>query len=359
NSNLLQPSTWPEALQFITQYIQSLSNPSTQIKAIAGDLCDVESMLALKDLFNSLGSNYTESRQDHINLCPDFRTNYLFNSKITGIDQSDICILIGCNPRMEAPLINARLRKAYLNGLDIYVIGNQIISNFETNILEQSPISSILKQSQKPLIIFGMSLFTDNNISKTCHYLLEQLLIKYPQFQNNSWNGISFLQTRSARNAALDIGFIKGPDVPDHDQNIQLVYLLGADEFDLEKDIPSNAFIIYQGSHGDKGASIADVVLPTTSFVEKNGTYVNLDGRVQRTKKAITAPGHARVDWECIRALAEFLHINLPYDNIEQLRQRLYQIAPHFEKLDSIQTPFLTKPLSLSSSSSSSELSKD
>ena len=238
--------------------------------------------------------------------------------------------------------------------MDIYLIGNNAILNYEKEILGNdlsaledivsgnSPFCERIENSEYPLIIIGMSALKDEFYAST-QSLIYELIKKYPQLMSidNDWNGISYLQTRSNRNAALDIGFVPGPNINKHDNDsIKLLYLLDNNEFD-ETEIPEDTFVIYQGSHGDKGALIADVILPGMSFIEKNGTYVNVDGRVQRTTAAVSAPGQSRIDWQIIRALSEMCGVPLKYDNIDELRERLNDIIPHFAKIDTIDKPYI------------------
>ena len=243
---------------------------------------------------NYLGCNNTECRMDGTLMDCDIRNNYLFNTTIPGIEYADTALLVGTNPRMEAPLINTRLRKAYLNGLDIFMIGNDAKLNYEKEVLgdslaalqdivnDNSPYCEILQDAQQPIIIFGMSTLFPSKYDETMS-LIRDLIKKYPALQQDDWNGISFLQTRAGRNGGLDVGFVNNCE--QNLDDIKFVYCLGGDEYYRLKQIPDDAFFIYQGSHGDRGARRADVVLPGCSWAEKNGTYVNVDGRVQRSKQ--------------------------------------------------------------------------
>ena len=349
DKGILEPSTWPDALKFISDKIDEISPElrTEQMIGLAGDTLDIESMLALKDFMNNLGCNNLECRMDGTLIDCDIRNNYLFNSTIPGIEYADSVLLVGTNPRMEAPLINTRLRKAYLNGLDIFLIGNDAKLNYEKEILGDSLSAlqdiingnsiycDILENAQQPIIIFGMSTLFPSKYDQTMS-LIKQLIKKYPNLQQPDWNGISFLQTRAGRNGGLDIGFINNNE--QNLDNIKFVYCLGGDEYYKLKQIPSDAFFIYQGSHGDRGARRADVVLPGCSWAEKNGTFVNIDGRTQRSKAALTPPGQARNDWQIIRALSEICGITLNYDDMQQLRERMFDIAPHLENIDQIET---------------------
>eukprot|EP01084_Bolivina_argentea_P052938 97191_1 len=220
-NNVLEPSTWPDALLYI--YENGIKNINGEnMMGLAGDVQDIESMCALKDFMNKLGCNNLECRMDGIPFNCDIRNNYLFNSTIPGIEECDTLLLVGCNPRMEVPLINTRIRKAYLNGLDIYLIGNNAKLNYEKEILGNNLSSlqdiingnsiycDILSNSEKPLIIFGMSTLLNNKYNITMN-LIQELIKKYPmllQSDTYQWNGISYLQTRAGRNGGLDIGFV-------------------------------------------------------------------------------------------------------------------------------------------------------
>jgi NADH dehydrogenase (ubiquinone) Fe-S protein 1 len=353
----LEPATWPEALEAVAGAMRKAKS----MKALAGPLACVESMVALKDLYNRIGSTNTESREDGTHLqSPDFRSDYLFNATIPGIEEADACLIVGCNPRMEAPLINARLRKAYLNGLDVALIGNDCHLNYDKFHLGDTleTLSAIangsdeyagtLAESERPLIIVGASALDSAHCATTME-ILDDLRRRYPNLVTPEWNGISFLSPNAARNAALDIGFVAGPDSPP-DSEVDFLYLLAADDTAQDlSDFAKDLFVVYQGSHGDRGAAHADVILPSTAFVEKIAGYVNVDGRHQRTKAVIGGPGHARTDWQILRALSEYVcHEDvgpLPYNNIHELYARLEEIAPHFATKDAIEAPTLHRPL--------------
>ena len=348
SEGILQPATWPDALQFVASKLESIapSDRDTAMMAITGDTTDVESMMALKDLMNRLGSTQTECRMDGTRMDCDVRAQYLFNATIPGIEYADTALLVGTNPRMEAPLINTRLRKAYLNGLDIYFIGHDAQLNYEKEVLGDSlsalqavveghsPYCEVLESAQQPLLMLGMSTLFPAHYEQTMS-LVKQMVERYPMLMQPDWNGICFLQTRAGRNGGLDIGFVTNKEV---DMNgVQFLYALGGDEWAYWKQVPRDAFVLYQGSHGDRGARRADVVLPGCSWAEKNGTFVNIDGRVQRSKAALTPPGQARNDWQIIRALAEVCGVELGYDGIEGVRDRMFEVAPHLENVDRIE----------------------
>ncbi|MEK6734064.1 MAG: NADH-quinone oxidoreductase subunit NuoG, partial [Pseudomonadota bacterium] len=341
----LEKASWEEAYEVISQKIKKLK--SQEIAALAGDLADVESMYALKALFNKLGSENIDCRQYNEKYENKNRSDYLFNTTIAGIEEADFCLIIGANPRKEAAILNARIRKSYLKGLEIALVGSKVDLTYEYNYLGNNldilndilkgkhDISKKLTDAKKPMMILGnqlVSLEDGAEIITLCKLIAE----KY-NFISDDWNGYNILHTAANRVGGLDIGFISDKF---NIQEAKLVYLLGADEIDLTQ--LKNSFVIYQGHHGDKGAHIADVILPGCAYTEKNATYVNLEGRVQRTYRAVCAPGSAKEDWQIINDLAKTLNIKLDFDDLTSLRENIVKAFPHFANLDSIsKSPFI------------------
>ena len=341
----LQPASWDEAFAAIVTRIKMVNG--SKIAAIAGDTVDAESMMALKDLMSAFGSPNLDCRQDGAALDPSARASYLFNSTIAGIEQADALLIIGANPRKEAPVLNARIRKRYLRGgFPICVIGDVGDLTYKyadlgpnADVLTQiangsHPVAAALKNAKKPMLILGMGALTRADgaaILAAAKQVVDSCgLIK------EGWNGFSVLHTAAARVGGLDLGFVPGAGGKDtrgildaaSKGEIEAVYLLGADEIDTAK--LGKAFVIYQGHHGDRGAHRADVVLPGAAYTEKDGTYVNTEGRVQRALRSVFPPGDAREDWTIIRALSEKLGKTLPYDNIAQVHARMAFINPLF-----------------------------
>ncbi|MGD9744566.1 MAG: molybdopterin-dependent oxidoreductase, partial [Dongiaceae bacterium] len=348
----LQPASWPEAFDAIASRLHGVAG--NRIAAIAGDLADLESMLALKELATGLGSANLECRQDGAAIDATTRAGYIFNTTIQGIERADLCLLIGTNPRWEAPLINARLRKRFVTGgLRVAAVGGTPDLTFPVEALGggpdtlreiaegRHPFAERLKAAKNPMLILGQGAIarTDGaavlalarQIADSCGLIRE------------GWNGFNLLHRAAARVGGLDLGFLPGAGGRDlkaileaaEQGAIDVVYLLGADEFPVSR--LGKAFAIYQGHHGDAGAHRADVILPGAAYTEKNGTYVNTEGRVQQAKRAIFPPGEAREDWAILRALSERLGKPLPYDSLEQLRKRLFELKPHFAILDDLQ----------------------
>ena len=345
----LAPATWPEALAAIAARVQGVDG--SRIAAIAGDLADAEALVALKDLMTALGSNNLECRQDGGKFDPANRSGYLFNSTITGIDQADAFLIIGANPRWEAPIINARIRKRFLTLRENFkaaVIGANLDLTYPYDYLGagpqtladvaagRHPFAEILKNAKNPMIILG-----SGAVARADGAAIQALAASI-DVAREGWNGFNFLHRAAGRVGALDIGFVPGAGGRDleaildgaTDGEIEIVYLLGADEIDMGR--LGGAFIIYQGHHGDAGAHAADVILPGAAYTEKNATYVNTEGRAQMARLAVFPPGEAREDWKIIRALAEALGKTLPYDSLGQVRRRLAEVSPTFLAIDAV-----------------------
>ncbi len=347
----LQPATWHEAFDAIGGRLRGTDG--SKIAAIAGDLCDVEAMTALKDLMAALGSANTDCRQDGAQLSAGSRAGYVFNTTIAGIEDADACLLIGTNPRIEAPIVNARLRKRWVaGGFKVGVIGPQADLTYTYDYLGAGPqtlteiangthpFAQILKDAERPMIVVGQGALAREDGAGVL--AAARALADSVGAVGDGWNGFNVLHTAAARVGGLDIGFVPregGRDVVGilngaASGEIEVVYLLAADEVDSSK--LANAFVIYQGHHGDVGAHAADVILPGAAYTEKDGTYVNTEGRVQRGRRAVDPPGDAREDWAIVRALSEVLGQTLPYNNITEVRARMVQIAPQLGEIDTV-----------------------
>ena len=334
----LRPSTWDEAFATIAARLKQ--TPANRIGALAGDLCDSESMFALKNLMHALGATALECRIDGAQYDVANRAAYTFNSGIAAIEQADAILLVGTNPRWEATLVNARIRKAWLaKRIKIGLIGEQRDMTYPVTYIGagadsvqslidgQHSFADTLKNAKNPMVIIGQGVFQRED-GAAQQALMHSLAEKFA-LNREGWNGFNVLQTAAARVGALDIGFT-GPLSLAEVKNLDVVYLLGADV----DGISQNSFVIYQGHHGDIGASRADVILPGAAYTEKEGLYVNTEGRVQMGKRAVFPPGEAREDWKILRALSEHLGRVLPYDNLHQLRQALIKAHPHFGQID-------------------------
>jgi NADH-quinone oxidoreductase subunit G len=350
----LEPATWDEAFHAIANKLKGLDG--AHFAAIAGDLAGVEEMFALKLLAEALGSPHIDCRQDGAKLDPALgRATYLFNSTIEGIDQADAILLIGTNPRIEASVLNARILKRYRHGgIPIGLIGEEVDLTYPYDYLGAGPetlakiadgshdFAKKLRGAERPLVIvvqsalarqvgYGVVALADQ-ATKTLGALNSEL----------GWNGFSVLHDAAARVGGLDLGFVPAKGGRDIESildgaakgDIEVVYLLGADE--IEMDRLGSAFVIYQGSHGDRGAHRADVVLPGAAYTEKDAIYINTEGRPQMTSRAVFPPGDAREDWTILRALSGVLKHSLPFDSLNELRSKLFESCPHMARLDAI-----------------------
>lgn len=342
NGSNFVPATWDEALSTIAAGFAKVKPQGDEVKAVAGALADVESMVALKDLVNRLGSeNVTTDVEQNVDVHgADFRSNYVFNSTIDGIEDADQILLIGTNPRHEAAVLNARIRKVWLRSdLEIAQVGEQFDSTFDVKnlgtdvkALEKALSGAYGKKlagAKRPLIIVGSGA-AESEDAAAIYKTVGAFVSKNPNFNTEEWNGLNLLHREAARVGALDVGF---STFSEETKKVtpKFVYLLGADEVN-PGDIPKDAFVVYQGHHGETGAALADVILPGAAYTEKSATYINTEGRTQVTRSATNPPQSAREDWKIIRALSDYLNAPLPYDDLYALRGRLGQIAPHLAR---------------------------
>ncbi|TVY15850.1 NADH-ubiquinone oxidoreductase 78 kDa subunit [Lachnellula arida] len=344
------PASWEQALTEIGAAYKDFAPKGNEFKAIVGELQETESMVALKDLANKLGSDNLAldqpSGSQPIAHGIDVRSNYLFNSKIWGVEEADAILIVGSNPRHEAAGLNARIRKQWMRSdLEIGVVGETWNSTFEFEHLGTDaaalkkalagPFGKKLQAAQRPMIIVGSGV-TDHADAKAIYEMVGQFVDKNAaNFLTEEWNGYNVLQRSASRAGAYEVGFTT-PSTIVANTKPKFIWLLGADEFAAAA-IPKDAFVVYQGHHGDRGAQIADVVLPGAAYTEKAGTYVNTEGRVQMTRAAVSLPGAARTDWKIIRAVSEFLGAPLPYDDVAALRDRMTEISPALASYDVVE----------------------
>ena len=314
-------ASWKEVYNIIKEKIKSTE--STKICGFTGDLINMETLYMFKEFFNkSLNSKNLESRSNHVYFNPEKRENYLFNSSINGIEESDFIFLIGTNPRFEATILNARIRKSYLkNKTEIISLNNigdltypykKLEGNIDTIkeiINDQHAVSAKIKEAKKPIIIFGQSALE----SKFGKYIFESIkfyLIKNKKISDD-WNSLNTISENASTVGSLDLGIYKTKDGSNEvlsdleNHKYEIVYLLGQDSLKFKK---QNEFIIYQGSHGDEGAEIADVILPGSAYTEQNGYFTNLEGKLQKAYKASYPPGEAKEDWKIINELSEIIN---------------------------------------------------
>ncbi len=336
----LQPASWQEAFAVIAERVAGTD--AARIGAIAGDLAGAEEMFALKDLCERLGSPNTDSRQLGEQFDPGSgRGSYLFNPGIAAIDSADAIMLVGANPRLEAPVLNGRIRKRWREGgLKLGLIGEKADLAYPYSYFGAGPdaleqfVDHAPAGSERPMLIIGAGAYARPDGAAVMAQIARAA--QSLGVVKDGWNGFAVLHTAAARVAGLDIGFVPGANGRTATEmaagGMDLIYNLGADEID----IAPGAFVIYQGSHGDRGAHRADVILPGAAYTEKAATYSNTEGRAQMTAKAAHPPGDAREDWTIVRALSEQLGHTLPYDTIEQLRAAMYATAPQLARLGAL-----------------------
>ena len=345
----LEAASWADAFGAIAKAV-SAARPE-RIGAIAGDLATVEEMYALKALITSLGSANIDCRQDGAALDPALgRASYIFNPTIEGIEDCDAILIIGSNPRREAAILNARLRKRWRMGeLPIGLIGEQSDLRYGHEYLGAGPetlkdlvdgtnkFAAKLKRAKKPMIIIGQGALARADGAAVLANAAR--LADMVGAVNGGWNGFAVLHTAAARVGGLDLGLVPGEgglDAAAMLTGTDVLFLLGADELEFTK--KTAGFTVYIGTHGDNGAHHADVILPGATYTEKSGTYVNTEGRVQLGNRAAFAPGEAREDWAILRALSDVLGKKLPYDSLAALRAALYAEYPHFAEIDMVAT---------------------
>jgi NADH-quinone oxidoreductase subunit G len=347
----LAPCSWREAFAAIAARLEGV--PGERIAAIAGDLADCEAMVLLKDLMANLGSPHIDCRQDGTKLGAGPRGSYLFNTTIAGIEAADVCLLIGTNPRFEAPLVNARIRKrGRQGGFTVARIGPADDLTYRVLELGAGPQTLLeaaegthefckrLEGAARPMLIVGQGALTrpdGEGVLAAARVLAERYgLIR------DDWCGFNVLHTAAARVGGLDLGLVPGEGGRDvagildgaSAGEIELVFLLGADEVDTTR--LGDAFVVYQGHHGDRGAERADVILPGAAYTEKNATYVNTEGRPQRGRLAVFPPGDAKEDWKILRALSQALDRTVPLNTLREVRARMAEIAPDLALVDEV-----------------------
>jgi NADH-quinone oxidoreductase subunit G len=340
----LQPASWNEAFAAVAAKVKTARGE--RIGAIIGDLAGVEEMYALKDLLGRLNAKSIDARQDGSALDPAWgRASYLFNSTIAGIERADALLIVGSNPRREAAVLNARIRKRWRAGnFPIGLIGEKADLTYSYDYLgagaeslaglAKSKFADALKAAERPLILLGAGALARKDGAAVAA-LAAKAAIEFGALKDG-WNGFSVLHCAASRVGALDLGLVPGAGGQSAAQmaesGVDVLFLLGADEIEVKP----GAFVVYIGTHGDRGAHRADVILPGAAYPEKSAIYVNTEGRVQMTNRAAFPPGEAREDWAILRALSGVLGHTLPYDSLAQLRQALFAAHPHFMRLDQI-----------------------
>ena len=347
NGKLRQVS-WKKAIDVASDKLLN-TNPK-KIASITGDLVSIESIYSIKKLMDSIKSPNTECRQDGSKINGG-REKWLFNSKLSGIDVSDGCLLIGTNPRIEAALINSRIvRKSKEKNYSIGLLGNKSELNYNYDYLgddpsiiydlidNKSPFCEKLSEMNKPIMIIGQGALKGDEGEDYLNLCIE--LANNYNFLKNDWNGFNVLHTAASRPGAMEIGFLPKERGKNLDQiidgykkgDISTLFLLGADEIEISE--KTDCFVIYQGHHGDKGANIADLILPSPSFNEQNGLFINTEGRIQESIRATFPIGEAKEDWEIISLISKKMGLENIDNSFEDLRSSLFQSFPHLADID-------------------------
>ncbi len=346
-NNKLQKTTWDEAISILVEKIKSLK--SNEIGGHIGDMVNLENALSFKKFFEELKSNNLEFREKKFYINPSEKMNYIFNSSIKGIEESDLILLVGSNPRHEATMLNARIRKVFAQKkTPIFSIGNPGDLTYNYTLIgektddikkilnNENEFSKKLSSSKKPIIIIGESALE----LKSGEYIIEgfKKFLKKNNFINKDWNALNFLPQNASTVGLIDLNILSKEQEKKNsffeklnNNQFKLLYLLGSDNLDIKK---NNEFIVYQGSHGDRGAEIADLILPSAAFTEQNGLYENLEGRVQECKKASYPIGEALEDWKIINLILKKLNKNENFLNFDLLRKEVLNLIPNFTKLN-------------------------
>lgn len=325
----LVEASWDEAFDAIAAV-----NAGSSVAAIAGDLLDCETMYAARALLKGLGSELIESRQTGMDYDVSSLGAVAFNPTIAGVEEADAILLIGSNLRWEAPLINTRVRKAIKKGAKVFAIGPETDLTYklewlgnDLSLLGKLPdqVVQAFDGASKPLVIVGPGALGAGFGAALA--LVEPMKLVRTLEDGSAWNGFGVVHIAAARMGALMLGFAQKGGIADVvAASPKLTFFLGADEVDFSKF--ESSFKVFIGHHGDKGAHHADVILPSATYAEKPGTYVNLEGRVQRAERAVFAPGDAREDWSILRALSDRLGRTLPFDSFDELRAAMASEVP-------------------------------
>ena len=333
-NNKFEKASWDEVYKIIKSKIENTNKD--KICGFVGDLTNMETSFIFKEFFErTLNTKKYESRSTQSFIDNSIRENYLFNSTINGIEESDLILLIGTNPRFEATMVNARIRKAYLNNnvkiISLNDVGDltypykfldgktQTIKDITEN---QSEITKDIIDSKKPIVILGES-FLNIGSANYLFYSLKNFLLKNNKFADD-WNPLNLLSTDASTVGNFDLDIINDKEnlIKDLNENkFELIYLLGQDNLKFNK---KNEFVIYQGSHGDKGADIADIILPGAAYTEQSAHFTNLEGKIQKAYKASYPPGEAKEDWTIINELAEIMNNRKLFNDKEELESSMF-----------------------------------
>ena len=333
-NNKFEKATWEEVYKIIKSKIENTNKD--KICGFVGDLVNMETSFIFKEFFDrTVEKNNYESRSSQSFIDSSVRENYLFNSTINGIEESDLIFLVGTNPRFEATIVNARIRKAYLNNKTEIISLNDVgdltyayksldgaTQTLKDIIDNKNDVSKKILNAKKPMVILGDS-FLNIKFANILFHSLKDFLFKNNKY-TDQWNPLNILATDAATVGNLDLDIINEKEdlINDLNQNkFEIVYLLGQDNLNFNKE---NEFVIYQGSHGDKGAEIADIILPGAAYTEQSGHYTNLEGKIQKAYKASYPPGEAKEDWQIINELAEMMNNRKLFNDKDEIESSMF-----------------------------------
>jgi NADH-quinone oxidoreductase subunit G len=347
--NKLVKSNWDEALNLVAEKIKKI-NPE-QIGGHVGDMISLENSLAFKNFFQELNSSNIECRERKFYVNPNNKINYIFNSSIEGIENSDLILLIGCNPRHEATMVNARIGKVVnQKKIPVYSIGNPGDLTYKYEVIGENTkylndfinsnnkFSEKFLESKKPLVIIGESALE----TKSGQFIFEEVknFLQKNNYISSKWNALNILSQNASTVGSLDLKLICCNESNNfiffdklNSGTFKFLYLLGSDNLEIKK---NDEFIVYQGSHGDKGAEIADVVLPSPAYTEQNGLYSNLEGRVQDCRKASYPTGESKEDWKIFNLILNLLGKKILYKDFYFLRKEVLKLIPNFSELNNL-----------------------
>ncbi|MDA8757659.1 molybdopterin-dependent oxidoreductase, partial [Candidatus Pelagibacter bacterium] len=367
--NKLQKSSWDEAINLLVEKIQSFK--PEEIAGHIGDMVNMETALGFKKLFKIFKSKNIEFREKNFYINPSEKMNYIFNSSISGIEESDLILLIGTNPRYEATILNARIRKAFVQRkVPIFSIGNPGDLTYDYNIIgsktddikkiinNENDISKKILLAKKPIIIIGESALE----LKSGKYIFEELkkFLVNNNLVNENWNALNILPQNASTVGLLDLKILPTEKEDNssffnnlNNKKFKFLYLMASDNLDFKKD---NEFVVYQGSHGDRGAELADIILPSATYTEQNGLYENLEGRLQECKKASYPVGEALEDWKIFNKIIKRIGRQEESSSFDQLRKEVLSNIPNFSKINELPKHTETKNSNIEASFISEEV---
>ena len=367
--NKLQKSSWDEAINLLVEKIQSFK--PEEIAGHIGDMVNMETALGFKKLFKIFKSKNIEFREKNFYINPSEKMNYIFNSSISGIEESDLILLIGTNPRYEATILNARIRKAFVQRkVPIFSIGNPGDLTYDYNIIgsktddikkiinNENDFSKKILLAKKPIIIIGESALE----LKSGKYIFEELkkFLVNNNLINENWNALNILTQNASTVGLLDLKILPTEKEDNssffnnlNNKKFKFLYLMASDNLDFKKD---NEFVVYQGSHGDRGAELADIILPSATYTEQNGLYENLEGRLQECKKASYPIGEALEDWKIFNKIIKTIGRQEESSSFDQLRKEVLSNIPNFSKINELPKHTVTKNSNIETSFISEEV---